>query len=66
MAFTQSDLDRIRTAIARGEKTVQFADRSTTYRSMDELLQAEARIAAALAARTRQSYGSASKGFGEV
>lgn len=48
MAYTQSDLDGIRAAIARGEKTVQFADRSVTYRSVDEMLVAERKIAAEL------------------
>jgi len=63
MAYTIVDLDRIRAAIARGERTVQFADRSVTYRSVEELLQAEARIASALAEspRTVPAYGS--KGF---
>ena len=37
MAWTQADVDRIKAAIARGEKTVQFADRSVTYRSLDEM-----------------------------
>jgi hypothetical protein len=51
VAFTSADLDAIRTAIARGERAVQFVDRSVTYRSMDELLAAEERIAKALAAQ---------------
>ena len=67
MAYTEADLTAIRVAIAKGEKSVQFADRSTTYRSMEELFQAEERIAGALATATstrpRQSFGVASKGF---
>lgn len=66
MAFTQTDLDAIRTAIARGERVVQFADRSVTYRSMDELLAAETRISRALASTTqtsKQSIGVSSKGL---
>lgn len=64
MAYTSTDLDAIRAAIASGERTVQFADRSVTYRSMAELFQAEARIAAALAAtRDKQSFGVATKGL---
>lgn len=64
MSYTQSDLDNIGRAIARGEKTVQFADRSVTYRSMDELLQARALIAAELEGTPRTRVASGSKGFG--
>jgi hypothetical protein len=53
--YTQAQLDAIRAAIAKGEKSVTFADRTAVYRSMDELLQAEARIAAALAAGPKQT-----------
>jgi hypothetical protein len=61
--FTTADLDAIRKAIARGERVVQFSDRMVTYRSMDELLAAEARIAAALADRPRQTAAYAGKGL---
>ena len=44
MAWTQSDLDAIDRAIASGELTVHFADRSVTYRSLDELLKIRALI----------------------
>lgn len=68
MPYTQSDLDAIRAAIAKGERMVTFADRSVTYRSIDELFQAEARIASALATaaspgRPKQSFGVGTKGF---
>lgn len=64
MAFTTADLDAIRSAIAKGEKTVQFSDRAVTYRSTDELLKAEAHISTALAGRTsRQTLGYSDKGF---
>lgn len=64
MAYTSADLDAIRSAIARGERTVSFADRSVTYRSMEELLAAEKRIENALrTSRSKQSLGVASKGF---
>lgn len=64
MAYTQADLDAVREAIAKGERAVQFADRSVTYRSMDELLRAEERIVGALATeRSKQTFGVASKGF---
>ena len=48
MAFTQTDLDKIQSAIATGTLHVAFADRSVTYRSIDELEKAEKRIQAAL------------------
>ena len=68
MAYTESDLTAIRRAIARGERSVQFADRTTTYRSMEELLQAEQRIAAALNSadttrRSKQSLAYPDKGL---
>ena len=64
MAYTDADLTAIRQAIARGELMVQFADRSVRYRSMDELLRAEAHIATALASpRAKQTLVVASKGF---
>jgi hypothetical protein len=53
--YTQAQLDAIRAAIAKGEKSVTFADRTVVYRSMDELLKAEARIAAAVAATPKQT-----------
>lgn len=64
VAFTQADLDAIQAAIAKGERSVQYADRSVTFRSMDELLQAEARIARALSTgRAKQSIGVTCKGL---
>jgi hypothetical protein len=64
VSFTQSDLDAVRAAIAKGERSVQFSDRAVTYRSIEELLQAEARIADALKTkRPRQWLGVGSKGF---
>ena len=44
MAWAQSDLDAIDKAIASGELTVHFADRSVTYRSADELFKIRALI----------------------
>lgn len=49
MAFTQSDLDAVRAAIASGELSVVHNGRRVEYRSMDDLLKAEARILADLA-----------------
>jgi len=69
--YTDADLIAIRRAISKGERSVQFADRMVTYRSIDELLQAEARIAGSLATttttttprRARQSLITTTKGF---
>lgn len=67
MAYTETDLTKVRQAIARGEKTVQFSDRSVTYRSIEELFQAEERIASSLetsaAARKKQTFAVGCKGF---
>jgi hypothetical protein len=65
MAYSQSDLQAIQSAIAKGELRVTFADRSVEYRSIDDLMKAEAHIANALSAGTRskQSFGTSSKGF---
>ena len=49
MAFTQSDLDKIDTAIASGVSRVKYADGSEVqYRSFDDMLNARARIADSL------------------
>jgi hypothetical protein len=64
MAFSQDDLTRIRTAIARGEREVQFGDRRVVYRSIDELMKAEQMIARSLASnRRKQTYIVADKGI---
>ncbi|TXH90346.1 MAG: hypothetical protein E6Q78_05240 [Rhodoferax sp.] len=63
MAFSQTDLDNINTAIATGEMTVEFNGRRVTYRSMAELERARsiiesdiARASAASVARPRSVY----------
>jgi hypothetical protein len=66
VSYTDADLTAVRTALLKGERTVQFADRSVTYRSVDELLQVEARILGELTStqtRAKQTFGVASKGF---
>jgi hypothetical protein len=68
VAYTAADLAAIDAVIARGELSVEFADRRVTYRSIDELLRARAVIAAELDAgaaepRPRQYLGYTSKGF---
>ncbi|POA21594.1 hypothetical protein C1886_04805 [Pseudomonas sp. FW300-N1A1] len=44
MSFTQKHLDAVEGAIARGEKTVRYGDRTVEYRSIDELLKARDEI----------------------
>ena len=67
MAWTQTQLDAVEAAIASGELTVRFGDRTVTYRSMDELLKARAVIQEALDAESgtttdRFSFAQTSKG----
>lgn len=67
MAWTQAQLDAIEAAIASGELSVQFGDRTITYRSMEDLLKARAVIKDALAsdagtAPDRFSFAQTSKG----
>ena len=49
MSFTQKHLDAVESAIARGEKTVRYADRTVEYRTVDELLKAREEIRSSLA-----------------
>jgi hypothetical protein len=68
VAYTEADLMAVRTARLRGIRTVQFADRSTTYSSDAELRQVEQDIQRALASlsiarRPKQAYGVGSNGF---
>jgi hypothetical protein len=37
MAYTQSDLDALQAALAKGEKRVTFGDKTVEYRSVEEL-----------------------------
>jgi hypothetical protein len=67
MAWTQAQLDAVEAAIASGELTVRFGDRTVTYRSMDELLQARGVIKDSMAAESgtatdRFSFAQTSKG----
>lgn len=40
MAWSQSDIDTLKAAIASGVLRVQYADREVTYQSTDAMLQA--------------------------
>ncbi len=37
MAWTQTDIDKLKAAIGQGATKVKFADREVTYRSLDEM-----------------------------
>jgi hypothetical protein len=66
LAEAQAAVAAIESALATGERTVQFADRSTTYRSVDELQAALAYFssqAGRLAGRSKRIRGYAAKGF---
>lgn len=49
MAFTQSDLNAVNTAIASGEFKIEVQGRMVQYRNMDELITARDLIKAELA-----------------
>lgn len=53
MSFTPKHLEAVEAAIARGEKTVRYTDRTVEYRTVDELLKAREEIRASLASMDR-------------
>lgn len=55
MAWTEADAQRLRDAIARGEMSVTFADRTVSYRSVGELIKALDVVERALATTPRQT-----------
>ena len=69
MAYTLTDLIAVRSAIVKGEIEVEFSDRRARYRSIAELLQAEAHILSEIGQTTsnprpKQSFGvTVTKGF---
>lgn len=50
MAFTQTDVEALETAIKSGVKTVAYADRTVTYHSLGEMLQLLTQMRAEVAA----------------
>lgn len=62
MAYTQTDLDNVKAALASGEQSVEVAGRKVVYRSVDELrkarddIQGELTAAAASSGTRRGSY----------
>lgn len=59
MAWTQTDLDKLKRALAQGATKVRFADHEVSYRSLDEMretmriIQAEIDREAGVAPRRR-------------
>lgn len=62
--FTQDEVDRLTRAIARGVRTVQYADRSVTYHSLDEMLRLLATMSRSASSTTTSGtrYAAHSKG----
>jgi hypothetical protein len=58
MAYTQTDLDRLDTAIANSMLEFEVAGRRVKYRSMDELIAAREHVAQQLAAAAATAAGS--------
>jgi hypothetical protein len=63
MAWSQSDIDALKAAIATGTRSVSYSDRAVTYHSMDDMLKAlqamEAEVAGTQATGgTRSTFAS--------
>jgi hypothetical protein len=66
LAWTSTDLSKVRAARLRGVRTVQYADRTVTYTSDDEMRSVEHDIARELSqvsGRRKQFTVLSSKGF---
>jgi hypothetical protein len=64
MAYSQADLDALDAEIAaiRTVKATSFADQSTTFRDLDELLKLRAVMAASISGAVRTRYAATRKG----
>jgi hypothetical protein len=65
MAWTESDLESVNRAIRLGAVSVRYADRTVTYRSLDELRSIKREIEQALGVETpsRRRYGQYGSGL---
>ena len=64
MAWAQSDLDSVRSAISSGVRKITFADgRATEYQSLDHLVAAERVISAELTIMDRAASGRVRRRF---
>lgn len=50
MAYTQTDLDKLKAALGAGHKIVRYGDKTVEFRSVDEMERQVAIISAELAA----------------
>jgi hypothetical protein len=67
MAWTQTDLDTIRSHVASGTRRVTYSDgRTIEYQSLDQLIAAERVIAAAIEMAARSASGIVRRRFGVV
>jgi len=57
MAYTQTDLDNVKAALASGEQSVEVAGRKVVYRSVDELRKARDDIQSELSAAAASTSG---------
>lgn len=64
MAWTQTDIDTLKSAIASGILHVAYADRTITYKTTDEQLKALALMEQEVNSGTRQGYRLASTSKG--
>ncbi len=55
MAFTQTDLDRLKKSISKGVRRVQYQDKLVVYASMNEMLQAKRLIEEELGVKKKTS-----------
>lgn len=62
MAWTQSDIDAMKAAIARGVRRVTFADQTTEYHSLDEMRRALAQMEREVNAPRSHRLAASSKG----
>jgi hypothetical protein len=63
VSWTQADLDAVEAAIAKGEKSVSFADRNVVYKSTDELVAVRRLINQELNPQPKTVSAFGSKGF---
>lgn len=62
MAFTQADVDKLKTAIASGVRRVRFSDRELEYQSLEDMREALAMMERELnPTRPRTRYGTVDK-----
>lgn len=64
MALTQTDLDKLDKAIARGVLRVEYTDGAVQYQSIDQMLKARSFIADQIAGPSRRSPPSTLAVFG--